>query len=178
MPHSDRHIPKPYWDRNWLLREYVIYQRSAKEIADEFGCIENNILYFLHKHGIKTRTVAEVRAIKHWGMFGPENGMYGRSGEDNPNWRGGITPERQAFYCSREWKAVIPLVWERDGARCARCNIHRRDAEQPYHIHHIVSFADEDLRCDLDNLVLLCRDCHSFVHSNENKENEFLKGGD
>jgi len=179
MPHAGRHTPKPYWDRGWLVREYVIYQRSARDIADEFGCIENNILYFLHKHGIETRTVAQARAIKYWGSFGPENGMYGRCGEDNPNWRGGISPERQAFYSSPEWKRAAAAVWKRDNAMCARCGVHRCDTPDEFHIHHIESFANEALRCNLANLVLLCKTCHNFVHSNDNEEREFIvKGGD
>jgi hypothetical protein len=31
-----------------------------------------------------------------------------------------------------------------------------------------------DLRFDLTNLVLLCLDCHRFVHSRENTSSEFV----
>ena len=50
------------------------------------------------------------------------------------------------------------------------------------HVHHIVSFAEEEYRVDPDNLVLLCVKCHRFVHSKKNIEREFIvenleKGG-
>ena len=42
------------------------------------------------------------------------------------------------------------------------------------HIHHIVSFADTDLRAEVSNLVLLCVKCHRFVHSKNNITQEYL----
>ena len=98
--------------------------------------------------------------------------MYGKTGEANPNWKGGVTPERQALYSSLEWAEVVKVVWARDKAICQRCG------EPGKHIHHIVSFAVPELRADADNLILLCRDCHSWVHSRKNTEGEFVKGGD
>ena len=93
--------PKPYWDRDWLYTEYVINQRSAADIAIDFDCNENNIMYFLKKHKIETRTMSETRAVKHWGLSGEQNAMYGKRGTEVPSWKGGCTPERQAFYSSR-----------------------------------------------------------------------------
>jgi len=33
----------------------------------------------------------------------------------------------------------------------------------------------EELRADPDNLILLCADCHHWVHSNENINDEFIR---
>ena len=166
---------KAHWDRDWLYEEYVVKQRSASEIAKQEGCMENNILFWLRKHGIKKRTVSEVRKIKHWGAEGADNPMFNRRGELHPNWKGGLTPERQAFYSSREWKRSCRIVWKRDNAECQRCLIHR-DEGVPMHIHHIVSFVNRELRAVPENLVLLCDVCHHWVHSNANKEKIFLRG--
>jgi len=166
--------PELYWDRNWLYQEYVVNQRSAADIASDFDCEESNILYFLGKHGIETRTVSEAREIKYWGLVGEQNGMYGKSGPDCPNWRGGITPERQAFYSSQEWSDAVRDVWKRDQAICQRCGVYANDHDGLFHIHHIVSFQCKELRAEIDNLVLLCDRCHWFVHSLENTEKEFL----
>ena len=101
--------------------------------------------------------------------------MYGRNGADNPNWKGGVTPERQALYSSQEWASVVQQVWQRDQATCQRCGLKAGTrGGDSFHIHHIISFAVKDLRLDLDNLVLLCRDCHSWVHSKANTGKEFL----
>src|SRR5688572_2491626 len=95
--------PKPHWKREWLFNEYVTNGRSAKEIAHDVGCKENNILYWLAKHRIPRRTMVEVRQVKHWGVDGAENWMFGRCDEANPNWKGGISPERQKQYARAMW---------------------------------------------------------------------------
>jgi len=164
---------RPYWDENWLRREYVDRGHSAYEIAVEQGCSEGNILYFLHKFGIDTRTVSECRAIKHWGNEGVDNPMYGKTGKDNPNWKGGCTPERQSVYASSRWKRTVSRVWKRDKAICQRCKKKARGKGR-FHIHHIISFAEEAQRMNIDNLILLCPSCHHFVHSRQNIEREFL----
>ena len=168
--------PKPYWDKEWLLNEYIKKKKPAKQIAKEQGCKENNILYFLDKFKTPRRDMKVIRAEKYWGLKGETNGMFGRKGEENPHWKGGITPKRQAFYSSLEWNMVCQKVWRRDKATCQRCEKKKTNTDE-FHIHHIISFSVEKLRLDLDNLILLCKDCHHFVHSTENKNKEFL-GGD
>jgi hypothetical protein len=164
---------KPFWDREWLLNEYITLNKPASQIADEQGCKENNILYWLNKHNIPCRDMKEIRKRKYWGLKGEQNGMYNKKGSINPNWKGGFTPERQAFYSSLEWKRCIPAVWKRDNATCRNCKT--KDNTKTFAIHHIVSFAVKEKRADIDNLILLCRKCHCWVHSKQNRENRWLK---
>lgn len=100
--------------------------------------------------------------------------------EDHPSWKGGITPERQAVYASQEWADAVKAVWARDNAICQRCGKRHntKTARGTFHIHHIVSFQDRLKRCDPDNLILLCRECHYWVHSRENVNNDFIKEGE
>jgi len=162
-------------DEQWLIENYVHAKRSAGEIALEFGVTEAAILYWLTKHKIPRRSIAEARSVKHWGLFGSDNPMWNRRGELNPNWKGGVTPERQEFYQSQEWKTVCSATWKRANATCERCKIHRSDAlDLPFHIHHIVSFSNKELRAEPTNLVLLCEICHHFVHSKRNVNRDFL----
>ena len=94
-----------------------------------------------------------------------------KSGDKCHFWKGGITPERQSFYNSPEWKATIRAIWIRDQCTCQRCG-RKPPRHGPKHnrghVHHIVSFQVRELRLDLDNLVLLCADCHRWVHSRAN----------
>lgn len=110
------------------------------------------------------------------------NGRHFLSGarpEDNPNWKGGLTPERQAFYRSDEWKLACVEVWHRADARCERCGFDHRDQRERngerFHVHHIVTFQYPPLRAEPSNLVLLCPDCHRHVHSKENVSGEFIR---
>lgn len=166
---------KPFREKDWLVENYIERRRSTGEIAAEFGTTDTAILFWLRKHGIPRRTVSEARSIKHWGSAGADNPMWNRRGDLNPRWLGGVTPERQAFYTGTAWKKACAAVWKRDKARCRRCDLHRSDAlDMPFHIHHVVSFADRDLRAEPSNLVLLCEACHQFVHSRENLTREYL----
>jgi hypothetical protein len=167
--------PQPFRDRAWLIEEYVLKQRSTGDIAIEFGTTDAAILFWLRRHKIPRRSVSEARKIKRWGAEGADNPMWNKRGELNPRWLGGITPERQSFYTSRQWKRACALVWKRDKAKCRRCDLHREaQPDMPFHIHHIVSFADPELRADPANLALLCEVCHHFVHSRRNVGREFL----
>jgi 5-methylcytosine-specific restriction endonuclease McrA len=162
-------------DKEWLYANYVTMSRSTGEIAAEFHTTDSAILYWLHKHGIPRRSVSEARKLKHWGLSGSDNPMWNKRGELNPRWLGGVTPERQGFYTSRAWKMACSTVWKRDKATCRRCGLRQQDSpDMPFHVHHIVSFADKELRADSDNLVLLCETCHQFVHSRRNINREYL----
>ena len=175
MPHSKKNTPKPYWDRQWLFSEYVERGRSAADIASAQGCHENNILYWLARHGVPRRSISETRRVKHWGSAGPDNPMFGRSAEANPHWKGGITAERQALYANKAWRSAVAFIWKRDEATCQRC--HRKAGKRAgprFHIHHRVSFAVNEARVDVDNLVLLCCPCHRWIHSKKNIKRMFL----
>lgn len=165
--------PKPYWKKEWLYNEYVVKERSLGEIAADFNVTEPAIRFWARKHGIPTRTTSEARSIKYWGLPGEKNGMHGRYGDKSPNWKGGVSPERQALYSSEEWSKAVSFVWKRDAAMCQRCGVHRSSGEE-FHIHHKVSFSVKEKRAKHENLVLLCKECHNFVHSKKNVNKEFL----
>jgi 5-methylcytosine-specific restriction endonuclease McrA len=165
---------KLFWEKEWLINEYIIKKKSTKEIAVEQNCHRNNILFWLNKHNISVRNVSQSRKVKHWGLSGVDNPMWNKKGELNHNWKGGITPERQFFYISQEWKNVCSLIWKRDNATCQRCGV-KKNTDIPFHIHHIKSFSDKELRADKDNLILVCEICHHWIHSKSNIEGEFLK---
>jgi hypothetical protein len=162
---------KPFWDEDWLINEYVNKQRSASDIATEFETTPRAIFFWLEKNNIPRRSMHEIRQIKHWGLSGEQNGMYGVCGEQNKNWKGGCTPDRQSLYSSIEWGKVIHSVWKRDGGTCQLCKQNNRKM----HIHHIVSFYVRELRGEPSNLVLLCVQCHRWVHSRKNIEHLFIK---
>ncbi len=108
--------------------------------------------------------------------YDPKIGSYmkGKKGSEVPSWKGGITPERQAFYQTPEWKKAERNVKKRDKNTCQRCGS-VKEKGKPFDIHHIVSFSCVELRATESNLVYLCEPCHYWVHGKENKGKEFIK---
>ena len=167
---------KQHWDKDYLLQEYVTNEKSCSTIAEENGISIPAVYHWLRKHGIPRRNMSEARSIKYWGSAGENNPMYGKHGADHPMWKGGLTPERQALYASLEWAKVVKSVWKRDNGTCRRCNTKNTNGKSDYHIHHVVSFSDDiEKRTDISNLVLLCPNCHYWVHSKKNISREFIK---
>ena len=101
----------------------------------------------------------------------------GKNGVDHPSWRGGATPERQAFYQSEAWRRACVAVWRRSDAYCEKCGRDSRSEpskNRSFHVHHVVSFQVKSLRAEPINLVLLCAPCHRFVHSKRNVDKLFI----
>ena len=97
-------------------------------------------------------------------------------GRHSWSWQGGITPKHIALRRTPEWKEAVRCIWLRDKARCQRCGKYAgKRGGKKFHIHHIVPFADDQsIACKKDNLILLCSECHTWVHSNANKTGSFL----
>ena len=166
---------KPFWEKAWLEEEYIAKQRSTAEIGADFGLRDTAIQYWLRKHGIQARSVHEARQIKHWGCSGEDNPMFGKTGTQSKNWKGGITPLRQQLYSSLAWARAVEIVWERDKGLCQRCGKYDGGEKlKAFHIHHIVHFSHAPLVTEPGNLVLLCHKCHGFVHSKRNIHQQFL----
>lgn len=84
------------------------------------------------------------------------------TGENNPNWKGGITPKIRKLRTGRRMGRWREAIYERDAYTCQICG--QQGGE--LNAHHLESFADNpDLRFCLDNGVTLCRDCHIHFHS-------------
>lgn len=168
--------PKSVW--NWL-KDFGIETRKRGTTGNHVHAI--GVPRVLTDAGRKilsdnARTARLKDGRKPYLMPDGSHAMKGRTGSAHPGWKGGLTPERQAFYASEEWAESVKAVWARDNAACKRCGKHHNTAKArgTFHIHHIVSFQVTALRAAVDNLVLLCRECHLFVHSKKNTTKEFL----
>ena len=87
-------------------------------------------------------------------------GILRRSGEGNPMWKGGITPETQKLRHSKEYINWRKSVFERDNYTCQCCGDSKGGNLQA---HHILSFSEhEDLRLDVSNGITICSIHHDF----------------
>lgn len=83
--------------------------------------------------------------------------------ENNPNWKGGITPLNKQIRASNEYKNWRNSVFIRDMYKCQECGaISKKGESCILHAHHIVPFSiDAKLRFELNNGITLCSKCHS-----------------
>jgi len=90
------------------------------------------------------------------------NGTGSFYGKNNPNWKGGISPEihmARTVSAYREWRTA---VFEKDHYACRRCG---DDRGGNLHAHHIKKFSDfPGLRYEVSNGETLCFDCHAKEH--------------
>ena len=83
------------------------------------------------------------------------------SGPNHHNWQGGKSFEE---YCGVWCDEFKDMIRERDGFVCQICGSTPADRES-LSVHHI----DGDKKnCSLDNMISLCRSCHTRIH--------FMKG--
>lgn len=167
--------PKRVWE--WL-RDYGIQKRprgtdygnafvKGQESAFKGKKHKDETKEKIRKRRLEDGHVPYLRNGKHW--------LKGTKGI-SPAYLGGITPERQAFYSTEEWCSAVKTVWKRDKNKCQRCGKNHNDATHrgTFHIHHIVGFKVVELRSEPSNLVLLCRECHIWVHSKKNINKDYL----
>jgi 5-methylcytosine-specific restriction endonuclease McrA len=131
------------------------------------NCADCGLEYKIKKSVQKKSRFCSVMCLSNWKSKN-------KRGENNASWLGGVTPQRQSFYRSREWKQAASAVWTRDCATCQRCKRKKIKKDDKFHIHHIMSFSIKEFRTALSNLVLLCEKCHKFVHSRNNISCEFI----
>lgn len=83
-------------------------------------------------------------------------------GENSPMFRGDKDPNRGA-----RWNRLAASIRERDSFSCRRCGIGecgtlRKEKLSVDHVRPWRSFVDKDVANHPDNLVSLCRVCHSY----------------
>lgn len=90
------------------------------------------------------------------------------SGENNGNWRGGLSSEIQKRLNTWEWKRIAKKIRKRDKHICQICG-----KRPSYQVHHIIPH--RITKCDNpENLITLCRSCHKKMEHNIEKFIIFL----
>lgn len=86
----------------------------------------------------------------------------GYVGEQNHNWKGGITPINRRIRNSHEYAAWRKAVFERDRYTCQECG----QVGNELHADHIKPFSmHPESRFDINNGRALCRRCHMLTPS-------------
>ena len=140
---------------------FVYYPLAVhpKQQEESFDIILNNILENKRKMRDETLVVSEPNSNEkkdfHRRVFGEE--IY----SDN----------KESFYNSEEWKALREEVFQKYPAICMRCGNKNNLA-----VDHVKPKARyPDLKLDINNLQVLCRDCNYFKGVKEGPEWDFRK---
>lgn len=85
---------------------------------------------------------------------------------------------RQKGYKQTTSREVDPLIrqmaMERDNYQCQNC--FKTTDEMPLHAHHILSYNQNIMLAnDIDNVIILCKDCHKELHKQEGCKYNQLK---
>ena len=154
-----------YYSNYEMVKKFFPY-RKEKHIADKaskLGLYKNDETI---KRISAEKMSASVRLKisknhKEKALFvGSKNPMYNskRFGALNPNWKGGITTEKETAMRSEKYKAWRKSVFERDLYTCQCCGKMTHDIEA----HHLDNFAEYPAkRYDIDNGITLCKKCHN-----------------
>jgi len=170
--YNQKEIPTEFSSYETMYDLYIIQRLSKKDLGSKFNCNPDVIDKVLQELNIPIRNNSESKL-----------GL--KTGENHPNWQGGITPLHLRL---REFFRVnqAPKVLERDEYKCQICG-----KKGTLHVHHIKPFAQILKRivekhpeldvekninefydiaihdtefCDLNNLISYCKECHYKVH--------------
>lgn len=98
--------------------------------------------------------------------------QYSKRGENNSNWKGGITPENQKIRHSLEYTLWRTAVFTRDNYACIWCG----QIGGKLNADHIKPFAlYPELRFSIDNGRTLCEDCHKTTNTYAGKLMQRIK---
>lgn len=117
-----------------------------------------------NKWGSLKKITPEFRkkiSIAHKGKKRP-NIAKSKFGNQNPNWKGGITPINKRIRLSANFRHWREEVFKRDNFTCQKCYKKGGDL----HPHHIKSFSLYPmLRFEISNGLTLCASCHRQTDS-------------
>jgi len=146
---------------------YTKEMRKAKSVACKgINKGEKNGSY--GKKGEDSFTFGTKRTIEcRKRMSELKEGLY--LGENNPNWKGGISNDPYPL----DWNNVLKdSIRIRDNFVCQECGIHQDELDRKLDVHHI----DYD-KNNLDpiNLISLCRGCHIITNFNRDTWKNFFE---
>jgi len=165
---------KVYVNKTWLAEHYCHLNLDQATIAELAGVSPHTIRSWIRKHGHQKPIGSWSKGRSSWNKgkryqagwhHSPETKQrFGdqKRGENNPHWKGGITPE--AVSLRRGVKDLRPHVLARDAYRCRLCGQNSNKLT----LHHILPiWARPDLALDVNNLASVCSSCHHSINGRE-----------
>ena len=154
-------------NKDFLVEKYVLKRMSLPEIAKEMNCSDDCVSNWLKKHNIKRRTISEsLKGKKKPDYMIPifrERAKKQFTGNNNPNWKGGVTSKHHSFRTNSEYRIWQRAIWERDNYICALCT----SWSKPQAHHILPLWHSWGKRLDMNNGITLCKKCHESIRGKE-----------
>jgi thymidylate synthase ThyX len=175
LPVSTNGIDMP--DIEWLREEYLVKNRTRKNIADEIGISDSWLGKYIKQCNLqKPKSMHPNKKPGHGvkGMHG-EEGRKAISermkGSGNHRWRGGITAEAVQIRADNISKEFRQEIYTKDDFTCRLC--YTRGGKLT--LHHIVPvWQDKSLVGEPNNLITLCRQCHCKINGHEHEYTDYF----
>jgi 5-methylcytosine-specific restriction endonuclease McrA len=171
--------------KEYLENQYLDNQKSMKAIAVELGYSPMYIRKWLMKYEIPIKTQNQYARDLDWRkrMSNAKLRIGNWSGENNPNWKGGVSKEKHGERSTGTLKSWRHWVRVRDDWVCQKCGIDGKipcshcGVKPRLHADHIKPWKDyPELRFEISNGRTLCEDCHIRNKSGELLESLTAKG--
>lgn len=168
-------------EKKYRIVEQMFYEgKRANEIAKHFSMTNEGIYYILKRKNLKynNATLFKKGSIP-WNKdkefsYVPHLGHRGKLvGENNPNWKGGISPVNELFRKSAKYKYWRIKVFKRDNYTCQDCG----SRGITLHADHLKPFAYfHELRLIIENGRTLCVPCHKKTDTYGQKAKNLFSG--
>jgi len=148
------------------VRNFMIKLELGKYLSKNRPKFKNRGLNNSSKR-LEVRNKMKLNHADFSGNKNPNFNNHKLSGENNPNWQGGLSNHEYSWKFNKHLKKQIR---KRDNYTCQNCNMTEEEHLDKYyeflHIHHI----DYDKNnCKKDNLITLCLRCNLRANFNRNK---------
>lgn len=135
-----------------IVNQLLMTKETVRSLSIRYKCSDSTIKIIFRRHTTKEQRI-EAKVSKQSQTI---------SGENSPNWRGGITPEIELIRSSAKYKKWRLAVFIRDHFTCTECGSKSGMGKTVVlNAHHIKPFAlYPDERFNVGNGITLCKPCH------------------
>lgn len=147
------------------------YNRQSCDVCKKI-LYRGNYSRRCHKHKIVSYSTRIKMSVAHTGLKHNLEARKRMSGENAPNWKGGITEANKLARNNTAYQEWRRYVFKRDGYRCLGCGV------KGVHLQadHILPFAYfPRLRYDTNNGQTLCISCHEQTPTFKGKAVHYAK---
>lgn len=156
--------------RGWVEAKNLLLSDKIFVIAKKCETCGNLMPFWKDKYCSMKCNTENTENIRKQGFKnkGKNNAMYGKTGKQHPQWKGG-----KIWWRGKEWDEIKKKIRKRDNFICQNCGMtekeHIEKFDQPLQVHHINPYRYSKNN-DFENLITICCVCHKRIEGTSNKK--------